>query len=365
MLRPSPLLFLLAASFFLWPLTLAAKEKKGRPPPAVAIAQVTQRSVAPMSRVSGTVIPLLETVVAARVAGSVSRIWVEPGDRVKRGAKLVTLDPQEAQREVAAKEAAVAEALARLEKARKDLSRDRKLSGTDLISKRRLADSEAEVAIRTPILARAKAELGLARDRLAWHRITAPFDGVVSTRSAQTGQWIDRGDPVASLMDPDHLEIRAMIPGHLAVHLVPGAQAEAFLARDVGAPADESVSFVTLRATVPRNDPISRNRPTFWQRDALPGVVAGDEVQLQIASGPPKTFPLLPKDAVVRDRDRVFVYVLTGESVQPHNVTLGEAVADRFQVLDGVEVGAQVVVRGNERLRPGQTVRVLADEPSP
>ena len=63
------------------------------------------------------------------------------------------------------------------------------------------------------------------------------------------------------------------------------------------------------------------------------------------------------KDAVINRRGKQIVYVVQEGKAAMRPVQLGEAVGARMEVLRGLAQGDLVVVRGNERLRPGQDVR--------
>ena len=64
----------------------------------------------------------------------------------------------------------------------------------------------------------------------------------------------------------------------------------------------------------------------------------------------------MPKDALVQGPQGWTVYVAEGDAAQPHPVTLGSAIEDRLEITSGLSAGDVVVTRGNERLRPGQTI---------
>ena len=66
------------------------------------------------------------------------------------------------------------------------------------------------------------------------------------------------------------------------------------------------------------------------------------------------------KDAIVREAGAAFVFVVADGLAEIRPIVLGEANGDRFEVIEGLAVGEQVVVRGNERLQPGQSV-ITAD----
>ena len=82
----------------------------------------------------------------------------------------------------------------------------------------------------------------------------------------------------------------------------------------------------------------------------------GQSVSLTLPMGPPREILSVAKDAITRSVDGAAVYVVVDGAVERRLVSLGEAIGSRFEVLDGLEPGDLVVVRGNERLRPGQAV---------
>ena len=70
-------------------------------------------------------------------------------------------------------------------------------------------------------------------------------------------------------------------------------------------------------------------------------------------TGAPRSVVSVHKDAVIKRGDQSIVYVVANGSAQLRRVRLGEAVGSRLEVLDGLNDGDLVVVRGNERLQPG------------
>ncbi len=352
---------ILSVSLLLAPSLGAEDSKKKKKPPLVTVATVVKADRRPSFRVSATVEPLLETVIAARVDGLVLETRVAVGDRVAANQVLVDLEASEARHLLAIAEAEVAEAEARLRRAEADLRRDQHLSETDFVSKQRLADRIAEVAVRQALLKKTEAQRALARERLSWYRIRAPFAGVVAERPPRPGQWVDQGQALLRLIDPQRLEIKALIPAALAPVLTPGTTAEGFWRRGQA----DSSGTLTLRTLIPRGDPVSRNFAAYWRLAADIDTVkplAGQAVSLHIPL-PDGGAPLLvPKDALIRQGERIRAYVVEEETIRAVTLTLGAAVGENRQVLDGLRAGQRVVIRGNERVRPGQRVRTLSLE---
>ena len=69
------------------------------------------------------------------------------------------------------------------------------------------------------------------------------------------------------------------------------------------------------------------------------------------------------KDAIIQSQGQTVVYVVDGETAMPRILRIGESLGSRLEVLDGLENGELVVVRGNERLSPGTRVRIAGESP--
>ena len=330
---------------------LSVADNKSAPAPLVVVAPVIEKPARPHSTIAGTVIPLLEATVASRVAGFVINTTVEVGNMVENGADLVVVESLTTQRKKQIQQTIIAEAKAHLDQAKNNLARDQKLRHTPALSRQRLADRQAEVAIRTAILNRAIAQQKQIDDQLSWHKITAPFAGIITKKSVHPGEWIKEGQGVVTLLDPSQLEIKAQIPANIANHLTPGMLAQAYFSEDGKEEA------VTLRAILPRQNPTSRNRPSFWRINNPAATIAGQEVSLTIPLGEMTTMVLVLKDAVIRKGKKTHVFIVDNDTISLSPIQLGPSVENYFQVYKGLQAGEQVVVRGNERVHPGQKVK--------
>ncbi len=92
--------------------------------------------------------------------------------------------------------------------------------------------------------------------------------------------------------------------------------------------------------------------------DTATALAANQSGTLDLPAGRPRDVVTVHKDAVLNRKGKTLVFVLVDGKVQIRPVRLGEAVGGRFEVLKGLKTGDLVVVRGNERLLPGQEVRI-------
>jgi hypothetical protein len=122
---------------------------------------------------------------------------------------------------------------------------------------------------------------------------------------------------------------------------------------------DGSEHEADVRAVVPEENPLTRTRavrltPRFGAT-AKP-LAIGQSVTLELPIGAARPVVTVNKDGVIQQPDGAVVYLAEDAEASLRPVQLGESVGARFEVLGGLEPGDLVVVRGNERLRPGQQI---------
>lgn len=335
---------------------------------AVFVDTVDRREIKDTQSVIGRLAATNRSDIATRVAGVVDTVTFRVGDRVAKGHALIKLDAQRFQIEKRAAEAAIAAAEAGMSVARAKLvlaeqtfNRQASLKSSTAFSRSRFDDlkqaatqSRSELSEAEARLQSAKVGLERAEYELRHITVNAPFAGVVIARQAQPGQYLQAGGQVATLLDIDDVEIAADVPGHIAASLQPGAR--------IGAVFDDKTTLqVVVRAAIPVQNTSTRTRLVRFKlaTGTLPvsRIAIGDTVVLQVPVSAARSVTTVPKDALLRGRDGWMVFVIDADKAAPRPVKLGQAVGERMEVTSGLQGGEIVVVRGNERLRPGQAVK--------
>jgi len=225
--------------------------------------------------------------------------------------------------------------------------------------KEQVAQAAAAVAVQ-------EAEVERIDDQLRKHTIRAPFDGWVVERFTEQGQWVSRGGLIARIAELDRLEIEVQVP-ELSVGML-RENAEVRLDFDA-APGHAWIGRVAR--IVPQADLLSRSFPVRVElanrvEDAVPVLKGGMLARAWLPVGKTGSVTVVPKDALVLGGPRPLVYRITGTAaapdaaatgtVQPVEVSLGGAVGGNVEIRSGLAPGDLVVIRGNERLRPGMAV---------
>lgn len=340
---------------------------QGGPAP-VGVDEVIREPLSQTVPVLGRLVAVQRGTVAALTRGPVLEVHVDVGDRVREGDILVTqaMDRLERSRDVAqeavdAASASVQTAQSQLELAQQELARLEKLRGSAAFSAAARDDKAFEVAVRRAQVGEARARVSEARARLEEAQldvdlgvVRAPFNGVVLERHTVRGAYLTVGDPTMTLLNDEMLEVEADVPAPRVAGLEAG--------REVGLRfGEQRMHNALVRAVVPEENALTRTRlvrfvPNF-SADTAVRPAAGQSVTLEIPVGETREVVTVHKDAVLARGPQSSVFVVGADStVAPRPVQLGEAVGPRFIVLEGLQPGDLVVVRGNERLRPGQAV---------
>ncbi|WP_237072542.1 efflux RND transporter periplasmic adaptor subunit [Pseudaestuariivita rosea] len=354
-------------------ITLAAVSLNATPalaqggPSVVGVETVEVRELSETVPVFGEIVASRESDVAAQVSGLIATVDVLTGDNIQQGQLLAQLDTDllqieldQAQAALAEAQAGIAVARARVQRRSSDFSRIDSLRGTSAFSEGRfdeatgdLAEARGQLAEAEARLLNAQASLAQARYNLDRASITAPFSGVVLSVSADPGQFIQVGASVARLLDVGALEVEANVPSRYIAALTPDlivlAQTE-----------DGYEVDLSVRAILPTEFAATRTRPVrfnaIFPENGRP-VAVGQSITVSIPVDTPREVLSVPKDALVQGRGGWTVFVNDNGTAQPRSVTVGVAMGDRFELLSGLDEGDQVVVRGNERLRPGQPIQ--------
>lgn len=351
------------------------QEKKpqtpSRPPAQVGVDAVITEALKQTVPVIGRVVARL-TAIAARVNGPIGEVRVDVGDRVKAGDVIAVLvddllkwrhELQKA--EVQQYAAAVKTRNATTKLRHQELQRIERLIKSAAFSQARLDDKRQEVAVAESQaaeavgkLASARANLKLAETNLSYATIRAPFPGVVSKRLIEVGTYVNIGDPLMVLIDNRYAEIEADVPANRLAGLTPRTIVNAVVN---GGPAITA----WVRAVVPDEDPQTRTRTVRFVPQpptGLAGLANNQSVTLHLPTGNNGTVVTVHKDAILSRKGKTLVFLVQDAKAVMRPVQLGEAVGTRFIVNSGLAPGDKVVVRGNERLLPGQNIRIR--EPS-
>ncbi|MBT3012079.1 MAG: efflux RND transporter periplasmic adaptor subunit [Candidatus Thiodiazotropha sp. (ex Lucina aurantia)] len=304
----------------------------------VAVEVVELRTLGPVHERNGTLKPRQTVRIFNQEEGRITKLPFFEGDSVAEGETIVTLDEELLNSEL---EKAVATA----KQMRLNLKRQEELS-------KRLAVSQDELAQAQTDLSVAEAEKRVLQTRLGYTRISAPFTGVVSERLVEPGDVVPRHTHLMTIINPESLITRILVSDLLLPQLnsndpvtvrIDGLGEKPFSGRihRIYPELDETTRMGTIEVVL---EPIPNG--------ARSGQLC--RVMLQTATRDRITVPF---NALQRDTDGEFVYRLDErQQAMRAPIKSGMRIADRIEIVEGLESGDRIVTKGFLELEPGMKV---------
>jgi len=354
----------MAASFFVVGLgvlvpasTLLAGDKdkpQGPPPVPVRVAAVEQKMVSNQVSLIGTTEAIAASTVAAEVSGVVEKFPVKEGDFVKKGDLLAKLSATELKIRLKGAVAARETIRAKLENAKKELDRYSRLKDTNSVAARNYDEAFYTYQALSQELLGSEADVEHLKYEINHKNVVAPFPGFIAKEHTQVGEWINLGGPVVALVDLGKIKISVDVPERYAVKLAPRGQVKVTIAS-----ISNNQLAGRIYAVLPQADPESRTFPAEIYLEN-PGfkIKSGMEAMVTFSMTNQKKALLVPKDAVVMAGNNRMVFAVVDGKAVPMPVKILGYYDGNVAVEGQLVPGSQVVIRGNERLRPGQPVSV-------
>jgi RND family efflux transporter MFP subunit len=327
----------------------ANSQARERPPAPVIVATAQQQQLAKIITATGTVASRNDARLATEVAGRLE--WIaEPGTSVKKGATVARLDDERLKLALRDNAAAVRRLEANAQLLKTQSERLESLAPQNIVSQNQLDEASSRLAMAQQELEQARVARDTALLDLERASVRAPFDGYVAERVAQAGEFVAIGAPLARLVDTNQVEVVARAPVSAAATLRAG---QTVLVRD----ADRSVES-TIRSVVPVGDERSR---LLEVRVALSSGnwPIGSPVIVELNGSQARSVVTVPRDAVILRQGSAYVFRIGKDNkAERVPVQVGAGQDSNVQITGKINQGDRIVIRGGERLQPGQTVSI-------
>jgi membrane fusion protein, multidrug efflux system len=350
--------FLIAATVCLLsvPASFAQNPGKGKgpPPSPVQVGVVKSKTVSNQISLIGTTQAISESTVASEIAGLVEYFPINEGDYVKKGDVLVNLKETESRLRLKGAVAAKKRIEANLQNAEKEFKRVSKLKETNSVAEKQYDTAFYTYIALSQELLQNGSEIDLLNYEIKQQKVLAPFSGFVAKEHTQIGEWINKGGPVVTLLDLDKVQITVDVPERYSVLLAPRGNVNV----SIKSVSNNSISG-KIYSVLPQGNPDSRTFPVrIHIENPDHKIKSGMEAMVTFNLATEIKALLVPKDAVVTAGDNRLVFMVNDGKALPVPVKIIGYYDGDVAVEGNLKPGIQVVIRGNERLRPGQAVVV-------
>ncbi|RAL22324.1 hypothetical protein DL240_10770 [Lujinxingia litoralis] len=309
--------------------------------------------------------------LSAEVAGRVTTLNVNIGDAVEEGQVLAEVDATPTRQRVRELGASVQMSRASLEEARvnlanlrRDLERKEPLLSRQMITEREVEElrsqvsaAEQRVAVAEATIAQNQARQASAREDLSNTKIRAPFAGLIGERYVDRGSYVSPGQTVFRVVDDGDLYISVRIPERDAARVATDTP----VTIRVGALGSAPLKGKILRIA-PALDPATRSlRVDVVLNEEHPGIRPGMYARVSLELGRAEDALTLMSQAILRQVDGApYVWKVVDGAAQRQEVVLGLVGRERTQIIEGLQAGTPVVLRGHEKLKDGVEVRDIS-----
>ncbi len=327
--------------------------------PAVAVAAVQQRSIAPQFAQVGRVEAAQRVDIRARVAGHIDAVLFREGDIVRAGQPLFRIDSRPFDIALDRARAELELARAKESLARSEADRAQRLSRESAISTEELERRVAAHAEATARAAAAQAHVQSAALDREFSVVTAPTAGRIGRAFVTSGNFVASGgsQTLATIASVARLHVYFDVGDPTLIAQLAGDRKQAWTSQVMDPQAGTLIAVAPVDFV---DNEMAGSTGTLRLRariDKPAGIVPGQFVRIQLA-GPAGQTLLVPDNAIGSDQGQPFVLVVTPQHQTEYRaVKLGAAHGDHRVITSGVRVGEQVVVSGLMKVRPGMKVQ--------
>ncbi len=313
--------------------------------------------------VSGTMQPVRQATVKAKVSGDVREITVREGDAVQAGQMLVRVDTADLDAKLIERQGQLESAKAQLALAEKTLSTNQKLLKQNFISQTAFDSSESSLNVSRGSVMSAEAQVRLAKNALKDAVAIAPLSGIVAKRHVQPGEKVAFDTPLVTVVDLREMELQAMVPAVDIPELKPG------MTVDLTVDGFGERRFTgRIERISPATEPGTRAIFVFVgipnpNSDLRGGMFATGRIAL--ASGAPVMS--LPMSAVRSEGGQTFVWAIEDGKLVRRMVVIGrrDEESGRVEIKTALPPTLKVLAARFENLKEGAPALVKALDAAP
>ena len=315
----------------------------------------------------GRIISLEPYSIISKINEEVKKIYVLEGANVLKGQKLIELENKNIKRLIARYEAEILYSKDNLKFLNEELAiindklkrflnlKENKVISNDLFDDLRIKKINLNKKV-------SKIEFDLkklfylllsSKDDLNNTVIKSPINGNLIKLNVKLGSVLNKGVNIGSILDPQNNEIETSIRSDLASKLQPEFPVQIIVndkilnsqIRAIIASENIKTGSRLLKIKIPKSLPMEFNFPN-------------KRIQLRVPINDGKSRIIIPKDGLIADGIEKLVYIVEKNKVKRKKVIIGQSFKDQIEIKLGVNEGDLVVVKGNENIRPNQSVKI-------
>jgi RND family efflux transporter MFP subunit len=316
--------------------------------------------------ISGTLRPKRQATIRSQIGGAILAMYAEQGQAVGTGQVLATIDDRSLAEAVASAQSALQTARTSLSLSRREEERLETLVKAGAVAQRDVEAARRNTVTAQGQVAAAESQLSAAQKQMSYTRLTSPMGGKISEKTVNTGDIVQPGTAIYTVVDPSSMQLEAFVP------------ADQLSEVRVGVPVQFSITGFpnqTFTGTVtrvnPSVDPATRQVRIYVEIPNTAGVLLGELFAEGRVASRTRTVLALPESAIDRRMVSPQVVRVKHGKTERVTVTLGptDPATNTVQIVSGINRGDTILTGAALAITPGTEVRLAppkgAAQPQP
>ncbi|WP_423129713.1 efflux RND transporter periplasmic adaptor subunit [Gaoshiqia sp. Z1-71] len=331
-----------------------AKDDSPRVSASVAVAMVNEYPVT--YSFSGRLEAESQSMLSTRSMGQIEKIYVRPGQAVKKGDLLLQVRNQDIQAKKAQVEASILEATTAFESAEKDLKRFEALHATNSATDKELDDIRTQYRMIKARLEAARQMQAEVTESLRYTDLRAPYSGVITGKFVREGDMANPGIPLLSIENPGQWKVLARIPEGSIAQLELNDQVKVQF---------NALNNLTVNGVITEINPSATSTGTQFEAKIM--LTPGPEQESLLFSGMfarviyekgTQSSLLVPQQALVNRGQLTGLYTVSqNETALLRWIRTGKTHGDSIEVLSGLSDGEKFILSVDGKLHDGALVQ--------
>jgi RND family efflux transporter MFP subunit len=333
----------------------------------VEVQKVSLINIAETTETIGRLVALDPIIISAKINQEVLKVHFLIGDNIKKNDLLITLESKDILRNIKqiSSELLFENQLVDLLKKQLELRLSKEKNALNLKNKKIITQdnldtisivvlqNQQQIAQREYNIKKLKILLGKARDDLTNAKVLSPINGNIILLDIKKGGLIQKGKVIASILAEGSKEIETDLRAESAARVILGSKViisnnqYSFNGKIRGIVNTENIRTGTRKVRVALNKALPKRLN-----------VTGTRFSLKIPVGKSSPRLLIHKDALISKGQKQIVYIFDKGLAKQNFVKIGLSIGNKIEIIDGIKEGQLVVIKGNENLRPNQSIKI-------
>ncbi|MCK5401065.1 MAG: efflux RND transporter periplasmic adaptor subunit [Flavobacteriaceae bacterium] len=330
--------------------------KDNSSPIVVKVSSITQDSDNPFLSASGKIEAVNSANLSTRIMGFVDKIYVNVGDKVKKGKLLLSINNADLEAKLAQVNANITEATAAYQNSEKDYNRFTSLFNDNSASQKELDDITAHYSMAKARLEAAKQMMNEINAQFSYVNIRAPFNGVITNKFIDAGNMANPGEPLLEIESPDKFQVMAMVPESQISQIIIGTKVDVLI---------KSLNKTLTGKVVEVSTSAKNTGGQYLVKIVLEktdGILSGMYVSVQFPVEKTKTTPnvvLVSTGALIHKGQLTGIYTVSqNNKALLRWLRLGRTFGDKVEVLSGLNIDEKYIISAEGKLYNGAKITI-------